>query len=307
MTLTLASGVDYADLGFLGQPQVIATAILHAPAGVALVDPGPASCLEALGTALARRGIDWRDVRWLLLTHIHLDHAGGTGSIVRAHPHVEVVVHEAGAPHLARPERLLESARRLYGGDLERLWGEVAPVPEASLRVLRGGERLEAAGRTLETAWTPGHARHHVAYFDRASGIVFAGDTAGIRRPPGRYVMPPTPPPDIDLEAWRASVERLLAWRPSTLLVTHFGPYGDVQAHLAELLERLDAWSRRVRALVGRADLTEEERLRRFVEETRREMRRALTEEEVAAHDRAGRLDFSWRGLARYWRTRQPA
>ncbi|HXH05212.1 MAG TPA: MBL fold metallo-hydrolase [Vicinamibacterales bacterium] len=307
MAVTLASGIDYVDLRFRGQPQGIATAVLHAASGVALVDPGPASCLEALGGELARRGIAWRDVRAVLLTHIHLDHAGAAGTIVRAHPHVAVFVHEAGAPHLARPARLLESARRLYGADLDRLWGDVAPVPEANLRVLRGGERLETAGRTLEVAWTPGHARHHVGYFDRASGIVFAGDTAGIRRPPGRYVMPPTPPPDIDLEAWRASVDRLLAWRPSTLFVTHFGPYGDVQAHLAELVERLDAWSRRVRALLRRADLTEEQRLQRFIEETRRELRQALSEEEVAAHDRAGRLDFSWHGLARYWRARDGA
>src|SRR5215218_2074431 len=130
---TLAAGIDYLDLNFLGSPSVIATAVLHGPAGVALVDPGPSTTLDHLREGLAQKGIGIGDVRQLLLTHIHLDHAGATGTLVKANPAIEVFVHLAGAPHLIDPEKLLSSAARLYRGDMERLWGEFLPVPSSRL------------------------------------------------------------------------------------------------------------------------------------------------------------------------------
>ena len=209
--MSLAAGLDYIDLNFLGHPEIIATAILHGASGLAVVDPGPSTSLENLRAALKRQGFSVADVRQLLLTHIHLDHAGATGSLVKENPSIEVFVHERGAPHMANPEKLLASAGRLYGEDMGPLWGEFLAVPSSQLRPLKGGETIDAGGRTLHVAYTPGHASHHVSYFDPASRVAFVGDTAGIRRGSGAYVLPPTPPPDIDLEAWRESEARILA------------------------------------------------------------------------------------------------
>ena len=205
-----------------------------------LVDPGPESCvgtlLEALGGERPRA---------LLLTHIHFDHAGAAGALVRRWPDLEVWVHERGAPHLADPTKLVASAKRLYGEDFDRLWGEVVPVPEANLRVLRGGERDGG----FEVAYTPGHASHHVAYHHAESGWAFLGDVGGVRMPGSDFVLPPTPPPDIDLDAWRTSLDTVEAWSPSTLAVTHFGAYDDVAAHIARLRAALDRWGELARTV----------------------------------------------------------
>ena len=298
---TLAAGLDYVDLQFLGTPEVIATAVLHGAGDVALVDPGPSTSLATLRDALRRKGIAIADVRQLLLTHIHLDHAGATGTLVRENPAIEVWVHERGARHLVDPTKLLASAARLYQGDMERLWGDFLPVPEDRIRPLAGGERIRAGGRDLQVAYTPGHASHHVSYFDPASRVAFVGDTAGIRRGAGTYVLPPTPPPDIDLEAWRESERRILDWDPETLFLTHFGPYHGARVHFQQLFDRLAAWSSSVRRLLADPALTEEQRQDRFVADALQDMRRTVGETEAARYSRAGRLDYSWQGLARYW------
>jgi glyoxylase-like metal-dependent hydrolase (beta-lactamase superfamily II) len=235
---TLSHGLSWIDLEFLGRSDVIAAAIVQSPGGVAIVDPGPTTCLATLEQALQQHGIRWDDVRHLMLTHIHLDHAGSTGTIVRDHPHLTVLVHERGARHLIDPSRLLDSATRLYGDDMDRLWGEFAAVPQTNIVALSGGERIDAGGRTFDVAYTPGHASHHVSYFDSSSGVAFVGDVAGVCAAEG-YVLPPTPPPDIDLESWRVSADRILEWSPSTLFLTHFGPVTRVRPHLAELFDNL--------------------------------------------------------------------
>jgi glyoxylase-like metal-dependent hydrolase (beta-lactamase superfamily II) len=298
----LAAGLDYVDVEFLGQPGIIATAVLHGSAGVALVDPGPATSLPNLRNALMRMGIRIADVRHVLLTHIHLDHGGCAGTLVRENAAIQVCVHERGAPHLVDPTKLLASATRLYGQDMDVLWGEFLAVPPESLRVLKGGDRLVAGGRDLQVAYTPGHASHHVSYFDEASRVAFVGDTAGIRRGAGGYVMPPTPPPDIDLEAWRESEQRILAWDPETLFLTHFGPFHGARVHFQELFSRLNDWSAIARRLLFDASLSEDEREKCFVQEAMQDLRRTVGDEEAARYSRAGRLDYSWQGLARYWR-----
>jgi glyoxylase-like metal-dependent hydrolase (beta-lactamase superfamily II) len=202
-----------------------------------LVDPGPESCLPTLLQALG----DERP-RALLLTHIHLDHAGASGALVKRWPDLEVYVHERGAPHLIAPARLMESARRLYGDDMDRLWGDMTPVPEASITVLKGGERvLDGA---FEVAYTPGHASHHVSYLH--NGTAFVGDVGGVRVNDDSLTIPPTPPPDIDVEAWHRSIELIDQWRPQRLAMTHFGLSEDVDAQLAEVGARLDDWTKRV-------------------------------------------------------------
>lgn len=303
----LATGLDFVDLDFLGCPGVIATGILRGQGGMALVDPGPSTTLGTLERALTAKGLSFADMTAIVLTHIHLDHAGATGALVRRFPSVTVYVHERGAPHLADPARLLDSARRLYGAELDRLWGEVLEVPAENLRTLAGGETIEAGGRTLEVAYTPGHASHHVSYFDRASRVAFTGDVAGIRRGSGRYVLPPTPPPDIDLELWAASLDQLLAWDPDTLFLTHFGPWQGVRAHVAEMHERLTDWVGRVTAIIERGDLDEAARSDVFVGEVITDLRVHMSESEVAYYQRAGWLSDSWLGLARYCRKRRPA
>jgi glyoxylase-like metal-dependent hydrolase (beta-lactamase superfamily II) len=297
----LASGLDYVDLNFLGIPEIIATAIVQGPSGVALIDPGPATTLGSLTAALARKGIGIADIRQILLTHIHLDHAGGTGTLVRQNPRIEVFVHERGARHMVEPAKLLSSATRLYGADMERLWGEFLPVPEASIRVLKGEERLTVGGRELQVAYTPGHASHHVSYFDPSSRVAFVGDTAGIRRGDHLCVMPPTPPPDIDLEAWAKSEDRILAWDPDTLFLTHFGPFHGARLHFTDMFERLALWSRIVRGLLADGALDDGRRLEAFMNEATLELMRNVGEQEAERYSRAGRLDYSWQGLSRYW------
>ncbi len=222
------------DLMHLGQPNVIGAWVV----GEVIVDPGPASTLERL-----LEGLDGTP-RALALTHIHLDHAGAAGSLLERFPQVEVWVHERGARHLADPSRLLDSARRLYGSEMDRLWGEVLPVPADRIRVLSGGERVNG----MRVAYTPGHASHHVSYLHE-SGHAFAGDVAGVRIGDGP-VLAPTPPPDIDLDAWERSLEVLEGWRPRCLAVTHFGAHGDVEGHLRALRIHLEE----VRSLAGELD-----------------------------------------------------
>jgi glyoxylase-like metal-dependent hydrolase (beta-lactamase superfamily II) len=300
---TLAPGLSYVDLNFLGVPRVIATVVAHGAGGVALIDPGPSTTLPALRAALAEGGIAMRDVTALLLTHIHLDHAGATGTLVRENPKLRVYVHEKGAPHMANPEKLLASATRLYGDDMDRLWGEFLPVPSGSMTTLQGGETIEAGGQSLAVAYTPGHASHHVSYFSKDSGVAFVGDTAGIRLPPDGYVLPPTPPPDVDLDLWHESLARIAAWHPDTLFPTHFGPSSPAAPHLAEFSDHLALCSRLARTSLAR-DEPEEAREAWFVEELRRELRRHAGEADARAYEVAGRFDLSWRGLARYWRKR---
>jgi glyoxylase-like metal-dependent hydrolase (beta-lactamase superfamily II) len=298
---TLATGISYIDLQFLGTPHVIATGVIRGPDGITLVDPGPSSSLAGLTEGLASAGIALAEVTTILITHIHLDHAGAVGTLVRRHPNLRVYVHAKGAPHMINPEKLLSSAARLYGDDMDRLWGEVRPVPEQNLVILNDGERIEEGGRAIEVAYTPGHASHHVSYFARSAGVAFVGDTAGVRVIPGGDVLPPTPPPDVDLPAWADSLARIEQWHPETLFLTHFGPAAPVGPHLSTLRENLETTSGLVKTSLEHEG-TDEQREAWFVEECRRGLRRRMSESDAHTYEVAGRFDLSWRGLARYWR-----
>jgi glyoxylase-like metal-dependent hydrolase (beta-lactamase superfamily II) len=303
---TLAPGISFLDLQFQGRPGVIAAGVLHGQGGIALVDPGPSSSLPTLRHELQASGISLADVDVILLTHIHLDHAGATGTIVAEHPRVRVHVHEKGAPHMASPQRLIESATRLYGDAMERLWGAIEPVPPAAIVSLVGGESIAAGGRRLRVASTPGHASHHVSYLSDESGIAFVGDVAGVRLAAGSYALPPTPPPDIDLEAWRDSLRRIRAWNADTLFVTHFGPHGSVPAHLSGLEEQMGIAADLARASLAREE-DDRDREAWFIERMRAELRRHVGEADLESYELAGRFDLNWRGLARYWRKRTGA
>jgi glyoxylase-like metal-dependent hydrolase (beta-lactamase superfamily II) len=252
-----------------------------------LVDPGPES---SVGTLLARLG-DERP-RAVLLTHIHFDHAGASGALVRRWPDLPVYVHERGAPHMADPERLVASARRLYGAEFDRLWGEVVPVPEGNLRVLHGDERVEG----FRVAYTPGHASHHVCYLHEGSGVALVGDVAGVRIAPEELVVAPTPPPDIDLEAWDRSLATVERWKPSALGPTHFGLVErDVDRHIEALREQLE-----LQAQWARSRTCED-----FIEGLRAQVRAAASDAPAAQrYEQAVPADQAYQGLERYWRKR---
>jgi glyoxylase-like metal-dependent hydrolase (beta-lactamase superfamily II) len=262
--------------------------------GGAIVDPGPESRMETLLAGLSE------EPRALLLTHIHLDHAGATGALVERFPDLEVHVHANGAPHLIDPSRLLRSAERIYGDEMEPLWGRVVPVPERNVHVVEGGDTVTAAGHRFDVAYTPGHASHHVVYFDTTDGTAYVGDVAGVRIPPTDYVRAPTPPPDIDVEEWQRSIDVVVKRDPQRLALTHFGMVDDPQPHLAQMKQSLDEQSTLVRELLEQYGDTDEA-VREFVAEVARRTRAAVGEELTAMFEVGSPVEQRWLGLRRYW------
>jgi glyoxylase-like metal-dependent hydrolase (beta-lactamase superfamily II) len=269
------------DVKHLGRPHVIGCWEVDG----ALVDPGPQSSMDTLLEALGDE-----QPRAILLTHIHLDHAAATGALVRRWPELEVYVHERGAPHLIDPSKLLASAERLYEDRMEYLWGEIVPVPEHNVKSLAGGEDVLG----MRVAYTPGHASHHVCYFHEGTGTAFVGDVAAVRIPPSNLIVPPTPPPDIDIETWLDSIAIVESWRPERLALTHFGQVDDPIEHLELVRHRLRE----------EADLARE-----FSEEDYERHHRALVTESVGAETAKELIQcvppqYQWRGLNRYWEKR---
>jgi glyoxylase-like metal-dependent hydrolase (beta-lactamase superfamily II) len=275
--------VQLLDLEHLGRKRVIAS-YLHAGEEPALVDCGPASCLDALRAGLAEHGLEVEDLRHLVLTHIHLDHAGAAGSLVRENPGLTVHVSEVGAPHLVEPERLERSARRLYGDEFDRLWGPLLPVPAENVKVV--GDRV----LDLEAFPTPGHASHHVSFL-APDGSCLVGDAAGVRIPPARWLAPVSPPPDIDVEAWEETLDAIAARKPARLLLPHFGVADDPERHLADMRAALRTWAERAR------EGSEEE----FVRAAEEELLAEADPETAAVFQQAGPFWQSYAGLKRYW------
>lgn len=236
------------DTMFQGEPGVIASYLLTGPAGLALVDVGSAASVETLLAGIRASGHDPVEVERLLITHVHLDHAGATGPLLRHMPRAQVYVHSIGAPHLIDPSKLIKSATRIYGDRMDTLWGQMEPVPAERVTALEDGDTVQGGERTFEAVYTPGHAVHHIAFADRRRAAIFPGDVAGVRLEGVDYVRPPTPPPDLDLELWSASIERLNALRPRALYLPHFGPVYNIPDHLAQLRERLWGWGDLMRA-----------------------------------------------------------
>ncbi len=301
MTITLL------DVNWTGRARSIAAALLESDGQRAIVDPGPGSTLATLRATLRERlrsrGIGVADLDAILLTHIHLDHAGATGSLVQENPRLAVYVHELGAPHMRDPSKLLASAARLWPDTLHQLFGETLPVPAENLRILQGGETLKLGARKLDVVYTPGHASHHVSYFDDAEGVAFVGDTTGIRIDNGPYILPPTPPPDIDLGIWDKSMDTILARRPARLCLTHFGYSDNPAAHIAEFRERLHRWAD-VAAECLRSAPNEAAALEAFMARSHREMEERLGDVATQHHAFTAGLNLSFLGLARYLRKR---
>jgi glyoxylase-like metal-dependent hydrolase (beta-lactamase superfamily II) len=274
---------DPIDLHHQGTERVIGSYLVETGDGLAIFDCGPASGLDALRAGLRERDAELADVRHLLLSHIHLDHAGAAGAIVREHPHVTVHVSEVGAPHLVDPSRLEASARRLYGDAFDTLWGELVPVPEANVEVV-GDDVLG-----LVCFPSPGHASHHVCFL-AGDGTLYAGDAAGVRIAPSRLVLPPTPPPDIDIAAWDATLDELERRAPERLALVHFGVFDDVERHLEALRTRLHDWER-----IVETGATQEE----FVTQAHAGLGE-LDEADLEAVERAMPMWQSYAGLKRW-------
>lgn len=272
------------DLNFGAAPHAIGVYLVDTDDGPALFDCGPSSTLDTLEAGLAANGLAVTDVKHLLLSHIHLDHAGAAGSLVRRSPKLTVWVSPIGRPHLIDPSRLERSARRLYGDMFDPLWGELAPVPADSVRVADG----DVLG--WDAFPTPGHASHHVSYL--RDGTLLAGDAAGVRMPGSSYVLPVCPPPDITVESWHETIAEIRKRRPDRLALIHFGVHEDVESHLDRLDEELDRWAERVGG-----GMSEQQ----FVATAR-----ADAGDEADRYDRVAPLWQSYLGMKRYWDSKRP-
>ena len=266
----IANGTMLIDLDFQGTPGVIGAFLLVGGDEVALIETGPTTTRAALERGIRAAGFAPQDISRLIVTHIHLDHAGAAGSLMRDYPAMRLLVHPNGAPHLIDPERLVRSATRIYGDRMDALWGEVIGVDPDRVDIIRGGDTIVVAGRSLRVTDAPGHASTQVVLLDESTGVLFTGDAAGARVAGTRYVCPTLAPPELDFAAWEATVQAMRDLRPATLALTHFGAFDDADRHLAEIMPGIAGQER-----LAREVLRSEADVDRFTERLR-EMERDI-------------------------------
>ncbi len=291
------------DVEHLGRQQYVAVELLSTSAGPVVLDTGPGSTLDTLEAGLARAGTRVEELHAVLLSHIHFDHAGATGLMVERNPRLTVYVHERGARHLADPAKLVASATRIYGDQMDRLWGRFLPVPHANLRPLTGGETVTLGNREFTVAATPGHASHHVGYYEAETATAYVGDTGGLRVPALPVTLPVTPPPDFDFEAWISSLDQIASWAPKRLFCTHFGFSTDVPAHLADLRRGLADWTALARELLSQ-DLSNEARADQFHRTILAGLEGRASPDAIAAFSSFADFRASYHGIARHWQKR---
>lgn len=297
-------GVFLLDHHFRGSPGVIGSYLISDGDALTLIETGPASTMETLLAGVRQAGFDPDQIGDIIVTHIHLDHAGGAGALLHRLPRARLHVHPVGAPHLIDPSKLMSSATRIYGELMGPLWGEMLPVPKERLHVLGDRDSLATRSRTLHAYDTPGHANHHLALHERETGAVFTGDVAGVRLDGIRHVRPPTPPPEFSPEKWQASIATLRSLAPRKLYLTHFGRYDDVTWHLDELLARTWFWA----GWVGGRLATGEEPP--AVANALRDMEDVILSSAagedslLVRYEEAGNYRMSVDGIARWWRKR---
>jgi glyoxylase-like metal-dependent hydrolase (beta-lactamase superfamily II) len=275
--LEVAPGIIRIDLGFQQTAGVIASYLLVGDTELALIETGPTTTRKSLEQGIREAGFDIADVTNLIPTHIHLDHAGAAGGLMRDHPRMRMHLHPVGAPYLIDPERLVSSAGRIYGDRMDALWGEVVGAPGERVETVEDGDTLNVAGRTLRAVYTPGHAGNHIAWFDEASRTLFTGDAAAARIAPSTFVLPTVSPPEIDFDLWTETIARMRAVAPERLALTHFGVYEDVNRHLDAVLPNSERALGIVREAL-RSGLSDEETTIRLLEAERS----ALDDDQIA-------------------------
>ncbi len=291
-------------LPFLGEEEIIGSYLLAGNNELAIIDPGPGSTIESLFDAIKQAGFNPEDVTHLLATHVHLDHAGAVGSLVKRMPKAKVYAHSKGIPHLLDTTKVVASATRIYGDRMQQWWGEIESTPADRLQTLEGGDVLTVAGHRLEVHYTPGHAVHHVVFFDAHSGDLFAGDTAGVRLQGVDYVRPPTPPPDIDLEAWFTSIDLIKKLSPDVLYLGHFGATRNVPQHLERLRTQLISWGDFILGKM-RDGKDEQEILALLIAHTEPELR-GIASDAIKRYEIATNYAMTVQGYMRYWRKKHP-
>lgn len=296
----LTEHITCIDTQFQGRPEVIASYLFYDGDQAALVETGPASTVDNLLAGVQAAGVPLEALHQLIVTHIHLDHSGGAGVIARQLPWVKVYVHPVGAPHLVDPSKLIASASRIYGPQMQSLWGTTVPVPQENLVIVNDGDEIKISGSTLRAFDTPGHARHHHAYLDAASGLLFTGDVGGVRMPGVRYVRPPTPPPELDIEAWVASIGKLRELKATGLCLTHFGLFrGNLDWHWDDLEKRLVDWGQLVRGELERGG-DENQILEQLKSQAAGEFQKLGVD--PGAYDVAVSYESLVSGYVRYWK-----
>lgn len=284
------------DIRFLDEPHVIANYLIESQDGLILIETGPETAFENLKAAIQAEDFDWRDVKHVILTHIHFDHAGAAWKF--ADQGAKIYVHPIGLPHMQNPERLWNSAKRIYQDDMERLWGDMQPISEDLLVPAEDGDTLEIGGIQIQVLYTPGHAVHHNAYL--IDDIMFTGDVAGVKINQGP-VVPPCPPPDINIELWKQSIEKILQHQPRKLYLAHYGTVTDIQAHFEQLIEMLDDWSQWMRPHYE-AGTAAEEIIPEFIAYTQEQLRsHGVSEENIDRYEKGNPSYMSVTGLLRYW------
>ncbi len=294
------------DAQFRGRSRLIACAVLETDQGLTLIDPGPSTTLPVIERELQSLG-GFPAVRNVVLTHIHLDHAGCAGQLAALLPDVNIYVHPIGARHLVNPEKLIQSAHRIYGDRMDSLWGEIVPIRESQVHAMEDNAILDVGGRKLRSCHTPGHASHHIAWLDDLAGWAFTGDAAGMSIEGAGYIIPVAPPPDIDLILWETSLERLEKEEPEKLFLTHFGVIENVQEHLSGVRSRLHTWADTVQRSLEDDSESDDLRAQAFHESEMEQMRSTVALSLQEPYTCMGQPAESWYGLARYWRKKAGA
>jgi glyoxylase-like metal-dependent hydrolase (beta-lactamase superfamily II) len=304
VTFAAAPGISGIDTRMIGREMVTSAYLLHGDEP-ALVETGPSLSRDAVNQGLTELGIGPNDLAHVVVTHIHLDHAGGVGTLARTYPRAAIWVHERGAPHLVDPTRLMSSVERVYGAEQARaFFGGVEPTPADRLRAVDEGDVISLGGRSLEVLYTPGHASHHVALVDSETGAVFAGDAIGVHLPDVKVLRPATPPPDIDVELAVRSIERIRDRARSVLLLSHFGAVPEVNALCDLAVLRIRGWADDVREALGRTDDVDE--IAKALEEraTSEYLADAGEGADMERYEMLSRVQVNAMGLIRYWRRR---
>lgn len=296
-TMIKSTDIDILDLNFLEESHVIANYLIKSKAGLVLIETGPETTFENLVKAIENTGNSWKDIKHVILTHIHFDHAGAAWKF--AENGAKIYVHPIGLPHLNNPEKLWNSAKRIYKDDMEKLWGEMKSIDENLLIPVDDGDLIKIGDLEFKTIYTPGHAIHHNAY--QLGEVIFTGDVAGVKINNGP-VVPPCPPPDIHIEDWKNSIEKIRKAKPKALYLAHYGKVEEVEKHLNQLEEMIDNWALWIKPYYEK-EIHPKEITPKFIAYTQNQLRElSVSDADIEKYEKGNPSFMSVTGLLRYWK-----